>query len=593
MEGDNTMGDQDIGLDVENEPLIGKNFNSEKEAYEFYNSYGGRMGFSMRREYAHWSRADKSILTSRKFVCSKQGIRPKAIFDYMSKQAGGRENLGYTSQDHKNYLRTKRQRDLSYGESGSLLMYFERQTRKNPSFTYALQLDSEEKITNIFWDDPKMLIDYAQFGDVITFDTIFCTNKEYKPFDVFIGFNHHRGICIFGAALLYDETSESFKWLFKTFLEAHGQKKPLTIFTDQDAAMGKAISEEVLEFENAWQKLRSDYPVKDSSWLDRTYGLKEKRAKCFMKKTFTIGMRSTQLSESLNGDLKDYLKSSLDLVQFFKHFERVVNDKRYKELKAEFEFAWIIACNLKYRNESPAICEYIVAVVKREGDFNVMFHPVGPTIACSCRKFETFGILCCHAWKILDVLDIKFIPAPYVLRRWTWGAKNMIVERSDGVQVEEDVNLDYTQRYRLLCPKLVRIASDASNSSEGYSLVDRVANYLCAQLQNIVVDAPQMDVPNENYDVNIKRLKEREPRKGSKQWKSFMEKFGSKKKAVEIGTSQSSHLIQPSAPSHEGNWNPNGESQDMDNNNISFTSLLAGSVDYSQSSLLSSRPSKM
>ncbi|XP_043700033.1 uncharacterized protein LOC122650706 [Telopea speciosissima] len=71
-------------------------------------------------------------------LAGDSGIRPKAIFDYMSKQAGGRENLGYTSQDRKNYLRTKRQSDLSYDEPGSLLMYFEKQTRRNPSFTYAL-----------------------------------------------------------------------------------------------------------------------------------------------------------------------------------------------------------------------------------------------------------------------------------------------------------------------------------------------------------------------------------------------------------------------------------------------------------------------
>ncbi|KAI8543540.1 hypothetical protein RHMOL_Rhmol08G0226600 [Rhododendron molle] len=47
---------------------------------------------------------------------------------------------------------------------------------------------------------------------------------------------------IFGAALLYDETVESFEWLFKTFLHAMFGKKPTSIFTDQDAAMAKAIS---------------------------------------------------------------------------------------------------------------------------------------------------------------------------------------------------------------------------------------------------------------------------------------------------------------------------------------------------------------
>uniref|UniRef100_A0A8I7BB70 Protein FAR1-RELATED SEQUENCE n=1 Tax=Hordeum vulgare subsp. vulgare TaxID=112509 RepID=A0A8I7BB70_HORVV len=42
-------------------------------------------------------------------------------------------------------------------------------------------------------------------------------------------------------------------------------------------------------------------------------------------------MKSTQLSESLNSDLKDYLKSNLDILRFFKHVERTVQGKRDKE----------------------------------------------------------------------------------------------------------------------------------------------------------------------------------------------------------------------------------------------------------------------
>lgn len=58
---------------------------------------------------------------------------------------------------------------------------------------------------------------------------------------VFVGFNHHRQSCIFGAALLLDETQESFEWLFNTFVTCMQGKAPKTIFTDQDAAMALAI----------------------------------------------------------------------------------------------------------------------------------------------------------------------------------------------------------------------------------------------------------------------------------------------------------------------------------------------------------------
>ena len=55
-----------------------------------------------------------------------------------------------------------------------------------------------------------MIIDYAYFGDFVDFDTTFGTNKEYRPFGVFLGLNQFRETTIFGAALLFDETKENY-----------------------------------------------------------------------------------------------------------------------------------------------------------------------------------------------------------------------------------------------------------------------------------------------------------------------------------------------------------------------------------------------
>ena len=65
--------------------------------------------------------------------------------------------------------------------------------------------------------------------------------------------------------------------------------------------------------------------------------LRHKWAECYMLDVFSIGMRSTQLSESLNNALKGHLKSDLDIIRFLKRVEHVVQDKRDKELQAELE----------------------------------------------------------------------------------------------------------------------------------------------------------------------------------------------------------------------------------------------------------------
>ena len=142
------------------------------------------------------------------------GIGPKAAHELASRQVGGPLNLSYTLRDHKNYLRFKRQREMAYGQAGSMLKYFQEKIAENPSFQYALQMGCEEQIANIFWADARMIMDYAYFGDDVSFDTTFGTNKESRPFGVFVGFNHFRETVVFGAALLFDETFESFKWLF-------------------------------------------------------------------------------------------------------------------------------------------------------------------------------------------------------------------------------------------------------------------------------------------------------------------------------------------------------------------------------------------
>ncbi|KAJ1380295.1 FAR1 DNA-binding domain [Sesbania bispinosa] len=97
------------------------------------------------------------------------------------------------------------------------------------------------------------------------------------------------------------------------------------------------LHEEEGEFLTAWNDLLVDHSVSDDSWLHTIFRVKEKWAWAYVRKTFTAGMRSTQLSESFNADLKNHLKSDLNLVQFFTHMERVVNGKRYNESEADYE----------------------------------------------------------------------------------------------------------------------------------------------------------------------------------------------------------------------------------------------------------------
>ncbi|XP_054785949.1 protein FAR1-RELATED SEQUENCE 5-like [Prosopis cineraria] len=288
-------------MDINLTPRLNLEFDNIEDSWKFWQDCGRRTGFGVRKERFNKSKKDQSYL-SYLYVCRKKGVRkpdkrdkytknprpetrsvfldhnhdlqpPEAVhmfpsfreltsaqafeletaekdginqkssFKLMSEYAGGRTNLGYTRTDIKNYLNSKRQRAMSYGEAGCIFRYFEEQLVKNSSFFHAHQMDLEEQVTNVFWADARMLIDYAYFGEVISLDTTYYTNRDNRPLAIFSGINHYRGGVIFGAALLYDETIESFKWLFEIFLRAHKNVRPLTIFTDQDATMAHALQE--------------------------------------------------------------------------------------------------------------------------------------------------------------------------------------------------------------------------------------------------------------------------------------------------------------------------------------------------------------
>ena len=55
-------------------PRIGMEFDTSEVAWDFWVKYGRQMGFDVRKHYINKSKKDGKV-TSREFVCAKQGIR--------------------------------------------------------------------------------------------------------------------------------------------------------------------------------------------------------------------------------------------------------------------------------------------------------------------------------------------------------------------------------------------------------------------------------------------------------------------------------------------------------------------------------------
>lgn len=559
----------------------------------------------LKRETTHMLRSHRKITevqANEIDMADDSGLGQKATYQLMS-----------TEVDVRNYITTKRKRSMVYGDAGYLSQYFQQQLLENPSFFHAYQMDIDEQITNVFWCDAKMILDYGYFGDVVSLDTTYCTNDANRPLAFFSGFNHYRGTIIFGAALMYDETIPSFKWLFETFLQAHNNKKPKTIFTDQSQAMSRAIEEVMPEthhglctwhllqngikhlgngmkkggsllrgfskcmydidieadFEKAWVDLVNEYNLHNNNWIKSVYAIKKKWAACYMKEALTLGMRSTQVSESLNAHFKVCLKPNLGILQFFKHFERIVEEKREKELSCDYEsshklarlmyetspiliqmgkvythtvfelfqyeFQLFLTLSVPTRHESDSLCEYVITKENHEGSWRVSFNRVSTSITCSCKMYDTFGILCSHALKVFELNDVKAIPEKYILRRWTREARYGIVQDFRGKEVEQDPKLSRNRMFRQVVSKFIRAATVASYSEDCLMLLDNSVDEMFKKAMECRTQAIENDGDHPSFvssdAIQPKGFKKHAPPKGTKRHKSFLERQPKKRSA--------------------------------------------------------------
>ena len=160
-----------------------------------------------------------------------------AILSYLR---GGLTALPYKTKDVQN-LRTKINREVTGNDMTQAMDYFRKRKAEDPTFYYRFQVDNDMKVKNLFWREGISLKWYAEYGECVSFDTTYMTNRYNLPFPPFVGITGHAHTCLFACAFLPDETTKTFKWVFETFLDSMGGKHPKSIITDQDKAMKSAI----------------------------------------------------------------------------------------------------------------------------------------------------------------------------------------------------------------------------------------------------------------------------------------------------------------------------------------------------------------
>jgi hypothetical protein len=115
------------------------------------------------------------------------------------------------------YRRAALAREERKNDIPKLLQFFQEMTTQNERFYNEIQLDENNVIQNIFWSHASHHAKYADFGDVVTFDTTYQTKIYRMSLAMFVRSNHQLQNVIFRQALLKNEQADTFEWLCKAF----------------------------------------------------------------------------------------------------------------------------------------------------------------------------------------------------------------------------------------------------------------------------------------------------------------------------------------------------------------------------------------
>ncbi|XP_059637753.1 protein FAR-RED IMPAIRED RESPONSE 1-like [Cornus florida] len=307
------------------------------------------------------------------------GITLNKYYHSLVVEAGGYEYLPFGERECRNYIAKARQLRLGIGDAEALRNYFYRMQNRNPNFFYMIDMDEEGRLRNVFWADARCRAAYESFGDVITFDTTYLTNKYDIPFAPFVGVNHHGQSVLFSCGLLSNEDIETYIWLFESWLTCMLRRALKAIITYQckaiQAAVRKVFPESCYrlcvwhimqklhmklgglgqykaikwslqntvyesltydEFERKWMELIKEYNLENNEWLNSLYKDRHRWVPVYVKCSFWAGMSTIQRSESMNAFFDGYVHLKTTLKQFVEQYDSALKSKIEKENKADF-----------------------------------------------------------------------------------------------------------------------------------------------------------------------------------------------------------------------------------------------------------------
>ncbi|XP_021775574.1 protein FAR1-RELATED SEQUENCE 5-like [Chenopodium quinoa] len=207
-------------------------------------------------------------------------------------------------------------------------------------------------------------------------------------------------------------------------------------------------------FVDGWNSVMEEFNLVDHEWFAYMFKIKHLWIPAYFKDLFMGGLlRSTSRSEGENSFFCNFTNPHVTCVEFFVRYETVLDaqrheqDELYKLNKLEPQLVtnlhlekhaadiYTRAIFYDFQEECQGACfscgvescsslygdgmEFSVIVDhEKRKNFDVNFDLATYESSCTCRMFESQGVLCKHILFVMKGKRVREIPDAYILNRW-------------------------------------------------------------------------------------------------------------------------------------------------------------------------------
>ncbi|XP_021743208.1 protein FAR-RED IMPAIRED RESPONSE 1-like [Chenopodium quinoa] len=502
----NSGGDKEyIACSSENKPFVGMIFDTLQDGIAFYYKYANECGFKVRSSTTKSQKnkndpTGKGVTIIKYLLCSKEGYvtnnkKPgkqvegaclkrmtvkrvscpaKIKFRFctggkiMKELCVGFQNVTGSKNDFKNFSR-----DLK---------------------VYISNVDGAMHLTRVFWADAIGRRDYQLFGDSLSFDSTYDTNKYSLVFCLVTGVDNHKRCVTFCVALFSKEDIDSFVWLFQTFLKCMG-REPSCIITNQDHAMGIAIEKVFTKtkhrlcmwhimrkvpekaetafcneidflkklsalvwdreidprvFVDDWNSVMEEFNLVDHEWFAYMFKIKHLWILAYFRDLFMGGLLcSTSRSEGENNFFCNFTNPHVTCVEFFVRYETALDAQRHEqdELYMLNKLEPQLVTNLHLEKHDVVVYTRCIFYDFQEECQEACFHVVLKVV-----------VLCMEMLFVMKGKCIREIPDAYILNRW----RKDVLKKASVIDVAMDDASKYDKKKQLVSDVWSKIFSCVS-----------------------------------------------------------------------------------------------------------------------------------